>query len=410
MPLTNSSIASIPPLGKPKKYFDAGGLYLFVASNYAGDPRKGGMLWRMNYRFAGKSYTLSFGGYPLITIKEARLRRDDAKRLLSRGINPGAAAKSAKAEAEAERRVEENTFDKVAGDWYQIKKESYRESHQRKITWVISLLSREIGKKPISKIDPNDILSVIRPIQDVGHRATAHKMAQVAGQICRYARRCGYTKYNPADGLTEALKPVKSKHYATIINPDGIGDLLRTIDSYPGFVSIRYALKILPYVFLRGSELRGAYWTEIDFEKALWIVPAERQDKNKTGMKMRRPHIVPLANQVVSMFNELNLITGTGKLCFPSPYSNGQCISDVGLINALRRMGYARGEMTIHGFRAMFSTVANEKGINSDYIEAQLAHIEPNKVKAAYNHAQYLDQRRRMMQEWADHLDSLRSA
>jgi integrase len=184
---------------------------------------------------------------------------------------------------------------------------------------------------------------------------------------------------------------------------------LRAIDEYEGTMSVRYALKILPYVFLRNSELRGAEWREIDFDRALWTVPPSRKDKDDTGMKMRVLHVVPLARQVVGLFRDLHMFTGSGPVCFPSPQSKSQCISDVGLLNALRRMGYSKDEMTVHGFRAMFSTMFNEQGFDPDHIEKQLAHKEKDKIRDAYNHASYLEQRRTLMQAWADFLDELRA-
>jgi integrase len=291
----------------------------------------------------------------------------------------------------------------------------YAASNTKKKSWIIGLISAHIGNKPVSRLEPGDIMSAVRPVEAAGHNETAHKMVQTAGQICRYARRMGYAKFNPADGLVEDLRPVETKHYATIIDPEGIGHLLRSIDEYSGSISVSYALKLLPYLFLRSMELRGARWTEIDLENAVWTVPAWRRESKKDGggMKRRREHIVPLSRQVVALYNELKMFTGKGPLCFPSPQSSTVCISDMSLLNGLRRMGFSKEEMTIHGFRAMFSTLINEKklelGIDPDIIESQLAHAPNDKVRDAYNHAQYLDQRRRMLQTWADYLDELRA-
>jgi integrase len=327
---------------------------------------------------------------------------------VAKGIDPSKSKREAKTAAAAKAKEQAATFEAVAREWFAIKRESYRESQQKKILWFLSLLFPHIGGIPLASLEPLQILSAIRPIDEKGHSVTAHKLVQVAGQICRFGMRLGYAKYNAAAGLTEAIKPIKSEHYAAITDPQKIGALLRSIDEYNGSVSIRFALRILPYVFLRNSELRGAEWREIDFDNAIWIVPAVRSDKNGTGMKMRTPHIVPLARQVVGLFRELHLFTGGSTLCFPSPHSQSRCISDMGLLNALRRLGYTKDEMTIHGFRAMFSTLCNEQGFNRDHIEKQLAHQEGNKIREAYNHALYLEERRAMMQEYADFLDGLR--
>ena len=213
---------------------------------------------------------------------------------------------------------------------------------------------------------------------------------------------CGIVPADAASGLTEALTARPAQHFAAITEPEKVGHLLRAIDEYQGEPSTCYALRILPYVFIRSSELRGATWDEIDLEKAEWLIPAER-------MKMKRPHIVPLARQVVELFASMRQFSGDRQLVFPGLASASRPITDVCLLNALRRMGYARGEMTIHGFRSMASTLLNEQGYNRDWIERQLAHCEKNAVRAAYNHAEYLPERRRMMQEWADYLDGLRA-
>lgn len=246
-----------------------------------------------------------------------------------------------------------------------------------------------------------DFLAVLGKVERQGHLETARRLAQICGQVTRYARLAGMIVADPASHLTEALTTKPVRHHAAITEPREIGALLRAIDDYPGDVSVSFALKIMPYVFVRSSELRRASWTEIDLDRAEWLIPAER-------MKMRRPHLVPLARQVVGMFRALHAITGNRELVFPGTASVTRCISDVGLLNALRRLGYGRDEMTVHGFRSTASTRLNEMGYRPDVIEAQLAHAEKNSVRDAYNRAQYVEERRRMMQEWADYLDSLR--
>ena len=221
--------------------------------------------------------------------------------------------------------------------------------------------------------------------------------------MTRYARLSGIVQADAASGLSEALTTRQVRHFATITEPGEVGTLLRAIDDYQGEPSTCHALRILPYVFVRSSELRCAAWDELDLDACLWVIPAER-------MKMRRQHVVPLTRQVVELFQSMRQFSGGGRLVFPGLASRTRPLSDVGLLNALRRMGYARGEMTVHGFRSLASTLLNERGYPPDWIEAQLAHAERNSVRNAYNRAQYLPERRRMMQEWADYLDSLRDA
>lgn len=407
MPLNDITLRNLKPDGTPAKFTDSEGLYLYVSQT-------GGKLWRMDYSFAGKRKTLSFGAYPTVSLKDARAKRDNAKELLAKDIDPSAQKKAAKAEAEAIAKEQAMTFAVVAQEWFATKKDVYAASNIKKKQWLIDLLNERIGNKPITALVPADVLAAIRPVETAGHSVTAHKMAETAGQVCRFARTCGYIVFNPADGLKEVLKPIQTKHYATLTDPAAVGHLLRSIDEYQGNVTMAYALKILPYLALRSAELRGGRWSEIDLDNALWIVPASRREKAKDGggMKMRVAHEVPLPTQVVNLFRELHMLTGNGGLCFPGRHSSSQCISDMALLNAIRRMGFGKEEMTIHGFRAMFSTILNEKklewGFDGDIIEAQLAHKEQNAVRGAYNHASYLDKRREMLQRWADFLDELR--
>jgi integrase len=408
MKLTDAFLRNLKNTDKAQKLSDGDGLYLYVPSG------TGGKLWRMDYRFEGRRKTMSFGAYPALGLKAARAARDAAREKLALGIDPSAAKKQAKETARATALEEARTFDAVAREWLATKREVYAESNTKKKKWIIGLISAHIGHKPVSRIEPGDIMTAVRPVEAAGHVETAHKMAQTAGQICRYARRMGYVTFNAADGLVEDLKPVETRHYATITDPAGIGHLLRCIDEYAGGISVSYALKLLPYLVLRSTELRGARWEEINLETATWIVPAWRRDSKKDGggMKRRREHIVPLPRQAVALFTSLKMLTGDGALCFPSPHSVSACISDMSLLNGLRRMGFSKDEMTVHGFRAMFSTLINEKklewGLDSDIIETQLAHAPNDKVRDAYNHASYLEQRRRMLQTYADYLDELR--
>ena len=396
MPLTDAFLRGLKPDGTIQKHTDSGGLYLFVSP-------AGGRLWRLDYRFAGKRKTLSFGAYPTVSLKDARSRREAAKELLAQGIDPGARKKEAKAVMVAEAREQAATFEAVAREWYAKKTTAFTPGHQKKILFRLERqLFPHIGGIPFSKLEPADILAAVRHAEERGVIETAHRLAQLAGQVCRYARLVGHAKYDVAAGLVEALPPVQTEHYAAITDPKEIGPLLRAIDGYQGDVSITYALRIMPYVFVRSGELRAAEWQEIDFTEAVWIIPAGR-------MKMKRPHVVPLAWQVMKLLEELDAVTGDGRYLFPSTHSASRCISDMGLLTAIRRLGYEKGKMTIHGFRTTASTLLNEQGYRPDVIEAQLSHGEKNAIRGAYNRAEYLPERRKMMQEYANYLDELKA-
>ena len=364
----------------------------------------GNKWWRFKYRLAGKEKLLSLGVYPAVSLKEARRRRDEARELLAQGGDPSAERKEAKAITVAAEREQAATFEAVAREWHARKTTDLTPGHRKKI---LARLEKQlfpyIGNIPLSKLEPADILAAVRHAEDRGVIVTARRLAQLAGQVCRYARLVGYAKYDAAAGLVEALPSAQTEHYATVTDPEEIGHLLRAINSYQGDISVCYALRIMPYVFVRSVELRGAQWQEFNFETAEWIIPGGR-------MKMKRPHIVPLASQVLTLLAELREYTGGGDLVFPSPLSATRCISDMGLLNAVRRLGYGKGQMTIHGFRSMASTRLNEMGFRPDVIEAQLAHGDQDAVRSAYNRAAYLDERRRMMTEWADYLDGLRGS
>lgn len=395
--LTDIAIRAAKPKEKPYKLADGEGLYIEVAPS-------GGKWWRIKFRFEGREKRLSLGVYPAVPLKEARSRAAAMKELLRRGIDPGEERKTAKAEARAVETARGQTFEAVAREWHKKRSVGWTPRHAVQVMHRLeALVFPFIGSRPIAELGAEDFLAAIQKTEERGHIETAHRLAQVCGQVTRYARLAGMVRADAASGLTEALTPTQARHHATITDPAEIGMLLRAIDEYPGEPVTRYALKILPYVFVRSGELRGAPWAEIDLDGATWLIPAGR-------MKKRRPHIVPLAPQVVRLFRELHDFTGNGPLVFPSAFSATRCISDVGLLNALRRMGYGKEVMTVHGFRGMASTLLNEQGYRPDVIEAQLAHGEKNSVRAAYNHAEYLHERRAMMEAWADYLDGLRES
>lgn len=389
---------AIEHLLDPGKYFDGGGLYVEVT-------KTGSKLWRLKYRINGKERRASLGTWPDVTLKEARQRAAETRERVRMGVDPVQEKKTLREAARAEERHNALTFRNVALEWHKVKTADYAPGYRKQLLARIEkLLLPYIGDMPLEDIEPGDIIQACKHTEQRGKIEQAHRLLQLTGQIFRYARACGYVRFNTAEGLTEALAPCpKDKPRAALLDPREIMHLLRAIDEYPGYAPILYALRILPYVAVRSTELRGAQWQEIDFDKALWTIPAER-------MKMKTPHFVPLAWQVTGLFRELHAWTGDGALCFPSAQGRGKMITPEGLLQALRRMGYGKEEMSIHGFRSIASTLLNESGAyRPDVIEAQLAHAERNKVRAAYNRAGYLDERKIMMQEWADYLDALRA-
>jgi len=394
MKLTDTFLRGIKTSGKAQKHPDGAGLYLFVSPT-------GGKLWRMDYRFDGKRKTLSFGGYPAVSLKDARQRRDTAKEQLAKGIDPCAHKQAAKAAVRAE---ETNSFEIVAREWHGKYKEKWAQSHGDKI---IARLENDIfpliGGKPINAITAPELLDALRRIEARGAIETAHRALQNCGQIFRYAIATGRAERDTAADLRGAIPPATATNLASITEPKAIGALLRDLDAYTGNVIVRAALRMAPYVFVRPGELRRAEWAEFDFDKAEWRIPASK-------MKMRQVHIVPLARQVMNILEDLRQYTGGGRFLFPSMRANTAPISDVTLLAALRRLGYDKETMTVHGFRSTASTLLNEQGYNRDAIERQLAHGERNSVRAAYNYAEYLPERRRMMKEWANFLDGLREA
>lgn len=393
MPLTDTHIRNLKAEAKPKKYFDGGGLFLFI-------PPTGSKLWRMAYRFDGKSKLLSFGEYPSISLRDARLKREEAKSLLAKGIDPSEEKRNARQEKLA---AERDSFENIALEWHRVKLVDLSSKHQGTVLYRLkTYILPAIGKKHIAKLDAQDVFDIVKPIDENGHGETSRRVLQIINQVFRYAVVLGKAKHNITADLIGALRPRKVIHRAAVLDKDGVGYLLNAIDEYPGYFPLVCALKLAPLVFTRPSELRCATWQEFDLEACEWRIPAER-------MKMRKPHIVPLASQALTVLNELRALTGNGKYLFPSIRSESKPISDAAVLNALRRMGYQKHEMSVHGFRSIASTLLNELGYNRDWIERQLAHGEANESRAAYNYAEYLPERRQMMQEWADFLDGLRT-
>jgi integrase len=339
---------------------------------------------------------LSLGSWPDVSLKRARELLDDARRLVANGVDPAAQRK-------AQRGATADTFKAIATEW--LDKRQIAPATLERDTWMLrDHLLPSLGSKAIGAITHPEVLAALRLLESRSKLATAHRVRQLAGRIFKYAIATGRAMHNPAADLAGAVASSKATNRAAITDPRLVGELLRAIDGYigRGQASAEYALKMLPYVFVRPGELRGAQWSEFDLDRAEWRIPAAR-------MKMREQHIVPLAPQVVDLLRQLHSINGAGLYLFPGLGTSDRPISEATLNSALRRLGYSKDQMTAHGFRAMASTLLNELGFPSDVIELQLAHRQRNKVQAAYNRAQRLQERRKLMEAWADYLDGLKN-
>ena len=398
MPLTDVAIRSAKSQAKPFKLFDSGGLHLLVTPG-------GRKWWRWKYRYGGKEKGISFGVYPEVSLKVARQRRDTARSQLANGIDPGEARKATKAaQAGAE------SFEAIAREWHTKFSGRWTAGHvQRILRRLESDMFPWLGKRPIAEIKAPELLEVLRRIENRGALETTHRALQNCSQIFRYAVATGRAERDPTGDLRGAVPPPKEKHHASIIEPKSIGELLRAIEAYQGYIVTKCALRLAPLVFVRPGELRRAQWSEIALEKAEWRIPGER-------MKMREQHIVPLSRQSVEILRELEPLTNreivarpnAPRYVFPSARTRERPMSENAILAALRRMGYTKDEMTGHGFRSMASTLLHEQGWSHHAIERQLAHAERNAVSAAYNFAEHLPERRKMMQAWADYLDGLK--
>jgi integrase len=391
MPLTASEVKAAKTSDKPIKLSDGEGLYLLVQPN-------GAKYWRLAYRFDGKQKTLAIGVYPDIGLQDARERRQEAKKLLANDIDPSQAKKSQKAARQA---LVANSFESVAREWFSKQAPNWKENHASRIIRRLELnIFPWLGRVPIETITAPELLKAIRRVESRGAIETAHRVLANCGQIFRYAIATARASRDLAADLRGALPPTQEIHHASITDPKKVGELLRDIEGYQGAFVTKCALRLAPLVFLRPTELRHAEWSEIDFSKAEWRIPASK-------MKMKAMHIVPLSTQAQAILLEIQPLTGQGRYVFPSVRSNSRAMSENTVLAAIRRLGYAKGEMTGHGFRSMASTLLNEQGFNRDAIERQLAHAEGNSVRRAYNFAEYLAERQAMMQHWADYLDGL---
>jgi integrase len=387
--LTETAVRAAKATEKSYKRSDEKGMFLFVTPS-------GARLWRLKYRIGGKEKLLALGAYPDVSLKRAREKRDEARSLIADGIDPAAKKK-------AERQASADTFATIAAEYVELRRKHLNGRTLAKAEWILNdWLLKYLGSRSVNTIKPADILSVCRRLELRGKRETAHRTRALAGRIMRYAVATGRLDRDPTADLRGALAPVTVKHHAAITDPQQIGELLRAIDEYQGQPSTAAALKLAPLVFVRPGELRAAEWSEFDLDNAEWRIPGQR-------MKMGEPHIVPLSTQAVDVLRDLHTITGDGRFLFPSLRSGARCISDNTINAALRRLGYSKEQMVGHGFRSMASTCLNEQGWHPDLIELQLAHAERNKVRAAYNRAERLAERRRMMESWGDYLDGLKA-
>lgn len=394
MPLTDAALRKAKRREKPYKISDERGLYVEVRPN-------GGKWWRLRYRYAGKQKLLALGTYPDVTLKEARQKRDKARQLLTDGIDPSAHKKQQKREAKI---AAANSFESVAREFIarqaNVWTAKYAAGQLRRVELDLFPL---IGTRPIAEIDPPELLDALRRIEARGSLDMAARMRQTAGQVFRYGIACGLCKRDPSADLRGALTPHKTKHMAAV-KPEEFPELLRRIDDYDGDLVTRLALQFLALTFVRTSDLIGATWEEFDTDQALWIIPAKRL-KMKDGCD----HMVPLARQALDVLARLRQLNGHSEYVFTSPRTPKKPISNNTVLYALYRLGY-HSRMTGHGFRSLASSILNESGLwPPDVIERQLAHYERNRVRAAYNRAEFLTQRREMMHWYADHLDELRS-
>ncbi|MDD2800447.1 MAG: integrase arm-type DNA-binding domain-containing protein [Methylococcales bacterium] len=400
MPLSDAALKNAhkhdkTSTGKPFKLTDEKRLYLLLKPQVEG----WGKWWRFKYRFGGNEKSLSFGTYPDTTLQRAREKRDDARKLLADGIDPGENRKALKA---SKQESASNSFEVIAREWGARKVDTWQEKNNRSKRMLERNIFPWLGSKPITDILPKDILECLRRIEDRGTIETAHRTLQICGQVLRYGVQTGRVDRDITPDLRGALANANSGHFAAITDPKQVAELLRAIDGYQGSLPATCALKIAPMVFVRPGELRAAEWEHFDLETKEW-----RYFVTKTEVQ----HIVPLSSQAIKILKELHPLTGHGRFVFPSERtpSGDRCMSENTLNAALKRLGYGKDIMTAHGFRAMARTILDEVlGIRVDFIEHQLAHSVRDPNGRAYNRTAHLSERHKMMQQWADYLDAIK--
>ncbi|AIP21090.1 integrase [Burkholderia pseudomallei] len=393
MPLTDTAIRNAKPADKPVRLFDGGGLYLEIAPS-------GGKWWRLKYRFGGKEKRYSLGVYPEVTLATARKKRDEAREKLAAGIDPGEAKK---AEKRASLLAAANSFEVVARGWMNERKTTVEPAqHAKTLARMENDVFPWLGKRPIAEIDAPEILVVLKRVDGRGARFTAHRIRSEISRVFRYGIKEGHCKADPARDLVDAIPPAQTTHFASITEPEKVGEMLRAFDGFTGTFPVLCALKLAPMLFVRPGELRKAEWAQFDLDKGEW-----RYFVNKT----KTDHLVPLAAQAVTILRELHALTGEGVYVFPGARDRNRPMSEAAINAALRRLGYdTRTEITGHGFRAMARTILHEElEEKPEVIEHQLAHTVPDSLGRAYNRTKFIKARRSMMQQWADYLDKLKA-
>jgi integrase len=389
--LTDTSARNAKPREKAYRLADGGGMYLEVMPN-------GSRYWRLKYRHAGKEKRLALGVYPAVTLSAARQAREAARTVIRAGLDPAAERKQSKAQAAIATR---DTFGAVADEWLGKNRGGMAAVTVTKAGWQLDLAGA-LRALPIAEITAPQILAVLRPIEAAGNHDTAHRVKQRIGQVFRYAIAIGAAVRDPTTDLRGALTPAVSTPRAAVTDPTEVAALLRSLDGYSGQPVTGAALRLAPLLFARPGNLRAMEWAELELDAGVWRIPAGK-------MKMRESHVVPLPEQAIAILRELRQLTGRGRYCFPSLRTPSRPMSENTINAALRRLGYDKATMTGHGFRALASTRLNELGWAPDVIERQLAHAERNKVRAVYNRAQYLEERTKMMQAWANYIDTLKA-
>lgn len=403
MPLTDTFVKTAKPdpaKTAGSKFADGYGLFLLV--------KDAGKYWRMAYRFAGKQKTLALGTYPSVTLAQARKRREEARAQLAAGIDPGVikqAQKVIKASAAG------NTFEAIAREFHETKRSAWSDSYSEK--WLRNMvkdLFPHIGRMPLPDVTPPILLGVLRKVEKRGANETAHTLRQIAGQVFRYGIQTGRCEANPVPDLHGALEPVVVKHMAAVLEPQKAGELLRAVEGYQGQPTTKAALQLSALLFQRPGNIRAMEWTWVDLTAGMLTIPSQSMKRTKTHKLNGRPHFVPLAPQAVAILRELVPLTGRGKYVFPSLLTGERPMSENTVNTALRRLGFTGEEMTAHGFRAMARTLMIERlpSVQADVIEAQLAHGKSGPLGAAYDRADYMEQRRHLMRTWADYLDQIR--
>lgn len=394
MPLTVKEIESAQPQSKPYKLADERGLYILISPS-------GSKRWHLRFSFKGQKKKISFGPFPEVSLKSARTKRDEARTLVADGVDPLQQRRDQKLEAQL---ASEHTFAAVAHEYIRKRAndgdKAISEATRSKTEWLLSLIEPKLGRVPVAEITAPLLLAALTDIQDSGRRETARRLRSFVGRVLNYAIATGRAENNPAPALRGALATPSVRHHPAVIEPEALGKLLRAIDGYGGFASTNAALKLSAHLFQRPGEVRQMKWSDLDFDAAIWTIPAG-------GTKMRREHRVPLSRQAIAIIRSMEDVTAYSEYVFPS-FNPKKPLSENAVTGALKRLGYA-GVMTAHGFRTTASSLLNESNeFHPDAIERALAHQDSNAVRAVYNRTQYWDERVRMMQWWSDKIDSLK--